>query len=419
MSIANRKRELHRITTNKKFPDTSNTRYQSHSYAAAELIAYLDLYVELVEETCDSKKQAGYNHLEQNVAKGLEDPSTLAEMAAMALYGLVVSWPYLGIVRGNGRGNVVNLLDPAIISLHRKLPDFCDRIAENPRLLLDENISASEITLDGKPWMDKMLLISICILASEIPDLELMISAMFSGCADGWRQFTQEFVPGGPFDRLTAEQRSRIFIPATNNPNEGALGSWRVNTRFHPNGTASGFSNKARMERNNTEMFIEKVCIDGASGNSAKFRQRLLETQQERALAMQKKLADAEKKKQEEIARLTAVGLIVNRAKISGMTVAQLNDQLSIHRKFLNDEVLLNVLQKDIKLKPLKLSAVLAAVTRNEERINALRVLIENMQGINTNLEDPDNSANNSPPDDEESEENDEESADYDDGETY
>ncbi|KAF8957937.1 hypothetical protein BDZ97DRAFT_1762482 [Flammula alnicola] len=131
---------------------------------------------------------------------------------------------------------------------------------------------------------------------------------------------------------------------------------------------------------------FRQVLIDGASGTGA---------QRERALAMRKKLADGEKRKQEEIARLTAVGLIVDRAKISGMTVAQLNDQISIHRKFLNDKVLLNVLQKDIKLKPLKFSAVLAPVTRNEEKINALRA-----------------------PDDEESEENDEESADYDGGET-
>ena len=90
--------------------------------------------------------------------------------------------------------------------------------------------------------------------------ITIMISSMFSGCMDGWYQFTKEFVPGGPINQLTVEQRSRMFIPATNDANEGALGSWRVNARFHPNGMASGFSNKTRIERNNTEMFIDKLC---------------------------------------------------------------------------------------------------------------------------------------------------------------
>ena len=381
MFMMKHKKEIHGITRNKKFPDTSNTRYQSHSYAAAELLTFLDLYVNLLEVSRDSKKQAGFNHLEENVAKGLEDASTLAEMAAMALYGNAVSWPYLNLVRGAG-GRVVNLLDPSIIALHRRLPGFCGYIAANPRLLLDTIVDGDflKITLDGKPWMDEMLVMSIQILASELPDLELMISSMFSGCMDGWYQFTKEFLLDGPIDQLTNEQRSRMFIPATNDASEGALGSWRVNARFHPNGSASGFSNKTRVERNNTEMFIEKHCeqedqryvmrqirIQGTSGANAKFREHLLKSQQARALATRKKQQDAEMKKREEIARLIAVGLIVDRAQIKKMTIPQLNDQISIHRKFFNDEVLLKVPQKDLKTKFFKLSAVLAAITRNEE----------------------------------------------------
>ena len=182
MFMTKHKKEIHGITWDKKFPDTSNTRYQSHSYAAAELLTFLDLYINLLEVSRDSKKKAGFNHLEENVAKGLEDASTLAEMAAMALYGNAVSWPYLNQVRGAG-GTVVNLLDPSIIALHRRLPEFCSYIAANPRLLLDTHWQAgvdldgtfSNITLDGKPWMDEMLVMSIQILASELPDLELMI----------------------------------------------------------------------------------------------------------------------------------------------------------------------------------------------------------------------------------------------------
>ncbi|PPQ90652.1 hypothetical protein CVT25_006634 [Psilocybe cyanescens] len=140
-------------------------------------------------------------------------------------------------------------------------------------------------------------------------------------------------------------------------------------------------------------MFIDKLCTDhnqlyvmrqvrvqGSSGENAKFREHLLKAQQAQASATRKKVQDGENKNRAEIARLTAVGLIVDCVKISKMTVPQLNDQLSIHRKFLNDEVLLEVPQKDIKYKFFKLTAVLAAIAWNEEKIGALRILIENMQ---------------------------------------
>lgn len=109
--------------------------------------------------------------------------------------------------------------------------------------------------------------------------------------------------------------------------------------------------------------------MEGKSKANAKFREHLLKSQQARALATRKKQQDAEMKKREEIARLIAVGLIVDRAQIIKMTVPQLNDQINIHRKFLNDEVLLKVPQKDIKSKSFKLSAVLAAITRNAEYV--------------------------------------------------
>ena len=186
-------------------------------------------------------------------------------------------------------------------------------------------------------------------------------------------------MPGGPFDALTLEQRSRIFIPATNDANEGALGSWRVWRRYHPTCTATSFSNKTRAERNNTELFIEKHCNDddhlyvmrqvraiGASGENAQFRQDLIEDRQKQALATRKKQEDAERKKQQEIDRLIAVGLIVDRTAVERMTVPQLDDQLKIHKQFLKDDVLAKVKQKDMKTKALKLQALLAAITRNE-----------------------------------------------------
>ncbi|PPQ84189.1 hypothetical protein CVT26_012756 [Gymnopilus dilepis] len=369
---------FHGIKDESRFPDANNTRFNSHTKGACELITYLDSYFRLIESCRDSKASPGFNHVEATLYKGLQDISTITELAAESLYGISVSWLYMAMVRGK-KGEVRNLLDQDLIDLHRRLPDFCDAIAANPDLLLEESISDfSNVTLDGKPWSHPNTVLAIRVLKDELPDLKGAISDMFSGAAEGWRQFTQEFAPGGALDSLTPEQRARIFIPATNDANEGALGSWRVWLRYHPSSTAAGFSNKIRLERNNTESFIEKHCNEadhkyvmrtvrarGASGENSRFHQELLEAQRERIRAYRQKQQDAETKKQREKERLIAVGIVMDVAKIMKMKASELDDQLKIHSKILNDETLSRTRQKDIRLKADKLTALLAAVERN------------------------------------------------------
>jgi hypothetical protein len=69
-----------------------------------------------------------------------------------------------------------------------------------------------------------------------------MITTLFKGCAQGWCQFTSEFVRGGPIDNLRDSLWRLVAIPATNDANEGILGSIRVAARFHPNISTSNFS---------------------------------------------------------------------------------------------------------------------------------------------------------------------------------
>ncbi|TFK64123.1 hypothetical protein BDN72DRAFT_926206 [Pluteus cervinus] len=379
--MGTRKRDLYGIQHGGHFPDTSNTRFQSHSYAAAELVSFIHDYVDLLETTRDSKDSPGFNHMESNIHKGLLDVGTVAEMAAMGLLGDSVSWRFLAIIRGNGK--VRNALDPDIAELYRRLPAFCDAIAENPGILLEGEDSPgfdwSKITLDGRPWIDRHLVATIRTLARELPDLLDCISDIFSGAAQGWRVFTSEFTPGGPFDLLTPKQRKRLYIPATNDENEGGLGSIRVWQRYHPNATAFGFSNQKRYERNNTSNFIKKLCTQeddiyvmrlvrkiNSSGENIRFREALVEEMNRKAGEKRKKDEEAAMKRQLELERLTSVGLAMDRDEINNMTVKQLDDQLKIHRKILMDEVLRRVLQKDLPTKVFKLSAVLAAVSRNQ-----------------------------------------------------
>ena len=89
-------------------------------------------------------------------------------------------------------------------------------------------------------------------------------------------------------------------------------------------------------------------------------------------LATRQKQDAAEQKKRQEIDRLTNVGLVVDRNIIEKMTAKQLDDQLNVHIKILNDELLWKVPKKDLKLKAAKLSALLDALTRNTIKILSL-----------------------------------------------
>jgi len=41
-----------------------------------------------------------------------------------------------------------------------------------------------------------------------------------------WKKFTSEFAPGGLIDKATADERKLVWMPSTNDVNEGALGSF-------------------------------------------------------------------------------------------------------------------------------------------------------------------------------------------------
>ena len=79
----------------KKFPDTSNTRYQSHCTAAAELLTTLALYIEFMEWIRDTKEKPGFTNMERNIYLGLQDIPTQTELAVFALYAQAITHPYL------------------------------------------------------------------------------------------------------------------------------------------------------------------------------------------------------------------------------------------------------------------------------------------------------------------------------------
>lgn len=374
-----RKLELYNLDEPGSFPDVSNTRYGCYTYAAAEVVCFHGLIQELVLEVIDGKTKSGQpNHVEQNILKGLNCPATMAQLVALALYGVSVSWPYMAMVRGT-KEHPINLLD--LTDIHRKLPEFCTYIAENPHILLDLTTPLDQLTINGRPFLNDLLLPTIRQLRPDLPNIFLIISNMFAGCTTGWIQFTPEFHVGGTFDLLTPEQRAILFIPSTNDCNEGMLGSYRVHMRYHPNSTAQSFSNQTRTERNNTEAFIKKFCDAavekfvmrevrkvGASGGRAKFRRAWAALQREKAEnALARRRKTALRKKKTEL-RLAATKLEFDVGKIQALSSPLLKEQLHVYRDVLKDEVLVKKLWKDMATVAMRRALVLEAREREIAR---------------------------------------------------
>ncbi|KAJ7587291.1 hypothetical protein C8J56DRAFT_1051594 [Mycena floridula] len=294
-----------------------------------EVLSFHGIIQEPIEATINAKVKSGHpNHIEQNVLKALNDPPTLSELASLALYRTSVSWQYMVTVHGT-KEEPVNLLD--LTPIHQKLPGFCKNMAKNPHILLNPSTSLDQLTINGLPFEDEILIESTRILVPETENL------LF------------KFHEGGTFDMLTPQQRKVLFLPSTNDHNKGMLGSYRVHMRYHPSSTPESFSNQTRNEQNNTEAFIKKHCDAsdhkyvmrevrkfGASGHQAKFRKSWAALQREKAeKALQRHENTATKKKNTEF-------------KIAATT--KLKDQLHVYRDVLKDPILVARLWKDMAL---------------------------------------------------------------------
>ncbi|KAJ7050219.1 hypothetical protein C8F01DRAFT_1264302 [Mycena amicta] len=326
----------HALSLNARIADVSNTRYGCYPDAAAQVVIHHDLYSNLVRDFCDAKTRAGENHMEKNVLLGLECPSTMAEMCAYAIYGVLVSQVYMSQARRtpSAGATYVNQLD--LIDLHRRIPIFY-----------------SELTLDNGPIRNADLLAAIRLLEPELPHLKAMISALFRGCAHGWCQFTQDFLRGGPIDNLSKSSRSLIVTEATNCKNEGGLGAWRVACKARPNISTANFSVREQVKRNGTDAWIEAFAHEDnhqyvmrlvrekdASGENARLRKEIAELIMRKAEETRARKAALVEDRRLELARLAAVGLVLDKIKIKKMVVKDLRDQLRIYKNIVTDPIL-------------------------------------------------------------------------------
>ncbi len=129
------------------FPDTSNTRFQSHAKACAIIITYLNLILQFLSYVEQNKASWTLNHMEHNVKCGCEDNATQHEFAVITIYYQAIGVPYMHEICGPLQSETNMLkLDP----LHEKVKSHLCKIIADPNLLLSLDMSYETDSLDGK-----------------------------------------------------------------------------------------------------------------------------------------------------------------------------------------------------------------------------------------------------------------------------
>ena len=206
------------------FPDTSNTRYQAHTYAAAEIINHRELYLNFLTFLATTKTSTPdkLNHMEENIRRGITDGPTITELIVLSLYGEAVSAPFAQFLRSSEEKNGLDL-GPDYTRFKKHIQNLID----NPNLLIGPNIDATKCSLNGQPWGHIDVIHTIEEIYPNYPDLEGALVAFLRGALEKLETFTKEFEEGSPLSKATPEERWLAFRRPTNDRNEGALGLLR------------------------------------------------------------------------------------------------------------------------------------------------------------------------------------------------
>ncbi|THU77493.1 hypothetical protein K435DRAFT_738419, partial [Dendrothele bispora CBS 962.96] len=301
-----------------QFPDTSNSRFATHGAAAGVLFLHKMHYIEFLETVKLTKNQPGWTNIEKNLVNALKCPQTCQELAVLGLVHQAITVPYLRVVRANKH---VNALDLGPWHLHVR--EHLQKLIDDPSLLLipgeDTYLSAS---LDGKPWQKPAVIQAIHARLDELPDIEGLLVEFLMGALTTYIRFTAEFAPGSLIDLATENEKEDAWMPATNDVNEGALGSYRVMLRFKPTLTIQQYNAMVLYARNNTQAFMDakfteddfryimkEARILDASKLEAKRRKEQVEFNKQVAALKKSKQETKERKEREKKERLSKVVL--------------------------------------------------------------------------------------------------------------
>ena len=199
--------------------------------------------------------------MEQNFAKALHCNSTKTELAVLSLYAEAISYPYMKSICASSEANQ-NMLD--LKPLHTKVYQHIEKLINDPDILLGKEASPASAMLNGDDWQNPQVISKIQELSSDLPYLKELLVIFLEAALETWERFTSEFAPGGAIDQATTEERDLAWLPATNDENEGALGSFWCLMRYQPQLTLLDYNALAMFFRNNTKEFMSTNFTEAA-----------------------------------------------------------------------------------------------------------------------------------------------------------
>ncbi|KDQ16577.1 hypothetical protein BOTBODRAFT_173079 [Botryobasidium botryosum FD-172 SS1] len=370
-----------------RFPDTSNTRYQSYCDAAAELITQLDFYHSFLELVCDLKEKQVFTNMEKNVYDALADIPTLTELCVLVIYSQTISCPFMRDVCSPTQAQT-NLLElgPKLMGVIAHI----DKLDNDTSLALSPEATYETGALDGKLWEQPDAFYAVQALAPRLPHLEGAFRAFLKGAHATWVRFTSEFDSGGRIDAASPSERHLAFMKPTNDDNEGALAAFRQDMYHTPRLTIQQF-NATRMYRKNDTYSFMKRCFGPEDHRAVMAHARMLDASQipqaERAAQVKyyeetqaQKLEDDAKRQAKADAKNETLDGIELHLNVPDLILhppicAILDLELDWHRRNGDTQV---PMKKDVKHKANKVYALAAAV----ERYHAARLPQHSLEGI-------------------------------------
>ncbi|KAI5833286.1 hypothetical protein K523DRAFT_413413 [Schizophyllum commune Tattone D] len=243
------------------FPDTSNTRFQSHATACEVVLTYLDLLIEFLKYVRDNKGSESFNNLEKNVFDALQCHKTIREVVLVVLYSQAISAPYMREIRGRFR-SYDSVLEQG--PLHAKVIAHLEALAANPSILIDETVEYKMAALDSKPWHtpDAIYAASAWIQQCDQQERAEMKSQLAAACksaAATWRRFSTEFEE---VRKASKKNLRRAPMSNTNDSNERIFAHTRRTFRNVPSMTTQQLSARETYRCNGTSLYLAGMSSD-------------------------------------------------------------------------------------------------------------------------------------------------------------
>ncbi|KAJ7687490.1 hypothetical protein B0H17DRAFT_1136218 [Mycena rosella] len=240
------------------FPDTSNTRFQSHAAACEIIVLHMDLLSQFLVYVRENKISRTLNNMEANVEKGFVCWYTQHEFVAVALLNQNHDAPYLITVRGlRGEKNFLKLGE-----FHENVKAHLRRIIANPKLITSPDMTHQTATLDGKPWTKPEVVYAALAMISRwgLTHIDSIIVAFCQGALDDWDSFSEEWKEDGAIAKLSPENIERAWLKVTNDGNESELGIYHQAARSAPN-MSLGIHSALRMYKaNETSAYLKTLA---------------------------------------------------------------------------------------------------------------------------------------------------------------